>query len=345
MITDRDMIGYNNSSILTSSYFYFIRLDAESKVLETNSKFHHQLSIFENSLIGQFFSEILFPNDFLNYQRLLSKTLEAGQRNFNMDLRKINEDGSDFHWTRWEFSIDGGADQKFTVSGIGHDIIKNNEKTIEFQDFIYEHQIKNEIMEGLFEDNLIGFWIWDIENNTDALSVSLRTMLGYDNELKKKNVVKWKKHIHHEDQEKVSQQLEDHFSSFGKIPFHSEMRIKTLIGKEIWSIGYGKVIKWNNEGKPLSMVGCFFDISEKKKSEGILEKQNQFLKELTFNQSHLMRSKLANIMGILEVIQPKQYPEEVPELIALLKEEAFKLDIALQESIHSSSALNTDKTD
>lgn len=339
------MIGFNNSSILTSNYFYFIKLDAESKVLETNSKFHNQLSAIENSLIGQAFGEILFPNDFLNYERLLGKSLESGQKNFNLDLRKINEDGSDFHWTRWEFSIEKGVDQEIIINGIGHDILKNNEKTIEFPDFIYEHQIKNEIMEGLFEDNLIGFWIWDIENETDALSVSLRSMLGYDYEVKKKNEVKWKMHIHHQDQKKVLQQLEDHFSSFGKTPFHSEMRIRTLIGRVIWSICYGKVIKWNNEGKPLSMVGCFFDISEKKKSEGILEKQNQFLKELTFNQSHLMRSKLANIMGILEVIQPKRNPEEVPELIALLKEEAFKLDTALQESIHSSSALNTDKTD
>ena len=339
------MIGYNNSSIMTSNYFYFIRLDAQSRVLETNSKFHSQLSLFENSLIGQIFSEILFPNDFLNYQKLLKKTLKEGLRNFNMDLRKINEDGSDFHWTRWEFSLEHRHEQELFISGIGHDVLKNNEKTIEFPDFIYEHQIKNEIMEGLFEDNLIGFWIWDIENDNDVLSVSLRTMLGYDHEVKKKNEVKWKKHIHHQDEQKVFQQLNHHFTSFGKIPFHSEMRVRTLIGKEIWSICYGKVIKWSNEGKPLSMVGCFFDVSEKKKSEVILEKQNQFLKELTFNQSHLMRSKLANIMGILEVIQPKQIPEEVPELIALLKEEAFKLDIALQESIHSSSSFNSDKSD
>ena len=71
-----------------------------------------------------------------------------------------------------------------------------------------------------------------------------------------------------------------------------------------------------------------------------LAQQNQFLKELTFNQSHLMRSNLANIMGILKVMQPKKSPAELPELLALLKEEAFKLDKALQDSIHSSSSLN-----
>lgn len=337
------MTATDSNTIFASNYFYYIQLDKTGFVIKTNPNLKSQLSLFPNSLIGHSFEEILYPKDFSNYQLSLNKALESGQINFKMDLRKIKEDGSDFHWTRWEFSIEEDIQGEIVVSGIGHDILKNNEKSIEFPNFIYEHQIKNEIMEGLFEDNLIGFWIWDIENNSDQLSVSLKNMLGYDYEVEGRPEIKWQRHIYSQDRKKVLQQLQDHFSSFGKIPFHSEMRIRTLLGKEVWAIGYGKVIKWNKEGKPLNMVGCFFDISEKKKSEVILEKQNQFLKELTFNQSHLMRSKLANIMGILEVMQPKQSPEELPELLALLKEEAFKLDKALQESIHSSSNLSSDQ--
>lgn len=334
------MTAIDQSAIFASNYFYFIQVDQDGILQNANPNLKSQLSLFPNSLIGQSLGEILFPKDFLNYQNSLKNALESAQRNFKIDLRKMKSDGSDFHWTRWEFSIEADIKGDIIVSGIGHDILKNNEKTIEFPNFIYEHQIKNEIMEGLFEDNLIGFWLWDIENQKDQLSVSLKYMLGYDYEVEGKSEVKWKRHIHSQDRTKVLQQLDDHFASYGKIPFHSEMRVRTLLGKEIWAIAYGKVIKWDKNGKPVNMVGCFFDVSEKKKSEAILEKQSQFLKELTFNQSHLMRSKLANIMGILEVMQPKKSPEELPELLALLKEEAFKLDKALQDSIHSSSSLN-----
>ncbi|MCH7415167.1 PAS domain-containing protein [Belliella sp. R4-6] len=331
-------------SMMESKYYYLVELDKNGKVNNTNIRLKNIFTSVETPLIGQSFGEILFPNDFLNFQNSHRIAMEENSTNFQIDLRKVNEDNSDFHWTRWEFTITRKENSDFTIMGIGHDILKINEKIIEFPEFIYEHQIKNEIMEGLFEDNLIGFWLWDIENENDQLSVSLRTMLGYDNTSKDKKEVKWKKHIHIQDKEKVNQHLEEHFSSFGETPFHSELRILSLSGKEIWSIAYGKVVKWDEDGKPLNMIGCFFDISEKKKSEIILDKQNKFLRELTFNQSHMMRSKLANIMGILEVIQPRQNQEELDQLLSLLKEEAYKLDKALQDSIHSSSALNSSKT-
>lgn len=338
------MVGKDIYSMKGSKYYYLVELDNEGLVNNTNLKLNNSSGILDNPLIGCSFGEILFPSDFLNFQNSLQNAIHEKTKHFQIDLRKVNEDNSDFHWTRWEFTIDPRENSDISILGIGHDILKINEKIIEFPDFIYEHQIKNEIMEGLFEDNLIGFWLWDLENETDTLSVSLRSMLGYEFLTNEKKEVKWKKHIHPQDREKSNQQLNDHFSSYGSVPFHSELRIITLTGKEIWSIAYGKVVKWSQEGKPINMVGCFFDISEKKKSEVIIEKQNEFLKELTFNQSHLMRSKLANIIGILEVIQPKQKPEEVLELLNLLKEEATKLDKALQDSIHSSSALNSDKS-
>ncbi|MCH7400627.1 PAS domain-containing protein [Belliella kenyensis] len=145
--------------------------------------------------------------------------------------------------------------------------------------------------------------------------------------------------------------------------FTMEMRVKTIEENEFkWTRWEFQLIQ--SPASQFRMIGFGHDIlndavkktvsipvlkSEKKKSSkrkekksiGILEQQSEFLKKLTFNQSHLMRSKLANIIGILEVIQPQNNPEEIPELIAILKDEAQKLDTALQESIHSSSSMNT----
>ncbi|MCH7408294.1 hypothetical protein MM239_02715 [Belliella sp. DSM 111904] len=130
--------------------------------------------------------------------------------------------------------------------------------------------------------------------------------------------------------------------------FTMELRIKGIAEGEF------KRTRWefqlfNSPNTQIKMIGFGHDIIsnkdkkkaiKKKKSNSILEQQSEFLKKLTFNQSHLMRAKLANIIGILEVIQPQNNPEEIPELISILKEEAQKLDNALQESIHSSSSLN-----
>jgi signal transduction histidine kinase len=93
------------------------------------------------------------------------------------------------------------------------------------------------------------------------------------------------------------------------------------------------------------MVGGFFDVSEKKKSDDLLKRQSDFLKKLSFDQSHTMRSKLANILGILEVIDPKAIPSDQSTFIKLLKSEARKLDTALKQSIVNSSRLDFSNSD
>jgi hypothetical protein len=137
----------------------------------------------------------------------------------------------------------------------------------------------------------------------------------------------------------VEENLKEHFSSNGKLPFHCEFRIKNLHKKDIWVLGYGKVLQWSPEGEPLVMAGCFFDISERKKTESLFRQQSQYLTTVTFNQTHLMRAKLANIIGILEIIDPKKPSMETLHFLKMIKTEARKLDEELRKSISASSNL------
>jgi PAS domain-containing protein len=317
-------------------------MDKDGKLLFTNGKFERQLSHYTISSGSSTLSDYIFPKDFLDFQLMLKKTLENDQRTFIMEMRIIRPDGSDFQWTRWEFSISRDNLGEVQVSALGHDIQKINEKSLAFPDFVYEYQVKNEIMEGLFDDSLIGYWIGDFSEKKDHMSESLKKMLGYEDYLDFKNGIRWQNHIHQDDREKVETTLQEHFNSTGKFPFHCDFRLKTLTGLEVWVIGYGKVIKWDLEGRPLTMVGCFFDISEKKKSEILLEKQSLFLKDLTFNQSHLMRSKLANIIGILEIMDMSSCTKEISSYIDIINKEAKKLDDILRHSISNSSAFEKD---
>ncbi len=324
---------------MQSDYLYFFQMDKEGKILFTNEKFQNQLTHFKVDPGRNIISDYIFPNDFVDYQSMLNHALDTGKRNFIMEMRKIRHDGSDFHWTKWEFTLSEDHLGEIQVSALGHDIQKTNSKNLEFPDFVYDYQVKNEIMEGLFDDNLIGYWVWDLMEGKDHLIVSIKNMLGYNDFQEFRKGIRWQDHIHEDDKEKVELCLNNHFDSYGKISFHCDFRIKSLIGGELWVIGYGKVVRWDNEGKPLSMVGCFFDISEKKKSEFLLEKQGRFLKDLTFNQSHLMRSKLANIIGILQIMDLSTCSKEVNNYISILNKEARKLDEVLKESINNSSAL------
>jgi PAS domain-containing protein len=264
-----------------------------------------------------------------------------GERKFTLDIRKIKSDGLDFYWTKWEFTINSGNSENIEILGVGHIIENVNEKSVQFPDSINDLHAKNSLMEGLLEENLIGFWIWDIAQQSDQLSLSLNEVFGYSpiQKSKSQKIVKWKKHIHPSDKSKVELHLKEHFSSHGQLPFHCEFRIKNLHKKDIWVLGYGKVLQWSPEGEPLVMAGCFFDISERKKSESLFRQQSQYLTTVTFNQTHLMRAKLANIIGILEIIDPKKPTMETLHFLKMIKTEARKLDEELRKSISASSSL------
>ena len=309
--------------------------------MDSNEHLEKETKFLKHALEGSSFSELVYYKDFSNYQSILEKSLIEGERKFTLDIRKIKSDGLDFYWTKWEFTINSDNIGNIGILGVGHIIENVNEKSVQFPNSINDLHAKNSLMEGLLEENLIGFWIWDIAQQSDQLSLSLTEVFGYSPIQKSKGQknVKRTKHIHPSDKSKVETHLKEHFASNGKLPFHCEFRIKNLHKKDIWVLGYGKVLQWSPEGEPLVMAGCFFDISERKKTESLFRQQSQYLTTVTFNQSHLMRAKLANIIGILEIIDPKKPTMETLHFLKMIKTEARKLDEELRKSISASSSL------
>lgn len=324
-----------NSAFESSQYFNMVILDANDCISQCNTKFKNELLFFVPYVIGSAFSDYIFPEDFSKYRKLLETALAEKKSNFSVDLRKLTLDGSDLCWTRWEFSLDYLDSGTHVAVGIGHKIQKPKDINFDLPGYIEDSHIKQEVMDGLLEENLIGFWLWNFTNQKDQLSTSLLQMLGYNLTpgTTFPSDVNWKKHVHPFDIQKVDEILSNHLESKGIHPFHCEFRICSNDNTEKWVLGYGKVVDWLESGSPAIMVGGFFDISEKKESEDKLQKQHDFLKNLTFDQSHTMRAKLANIKGILEVLDPKAKDREISHLVKMLKSEAEHLDKALKKSI------------
>jgi len=68
------------------------------------------------------------------------------------------------------------------------------------------------------------------------------------------------------------------------------------------------------------------DLTSIKLSEEALRKQNEVLKQIAFLQSHIVRSPLTNIQGILMLIDENAMSEENRYYFRLLKQAAGKLD-------------------
>lgn len=68
-----------------------------------------------------------------------------------------------------------------------------------------------------------------------------------------------------------------------------------------------------------------------------IKKQSRQFRVIAFNHSHIIRQPLANIKGLLELVDCNSFNEESKEIFTMLKEEAEKLDDVIKHSIYNTS--------
>jgi two-component system, sporulation sensor kinase E len=113
-----------------------------------------------------------------------------------------------------------------------------------------------------------------------------------------------------------------------------EKRYVCKNGATVWvSINIATVT--NKKGGPVYFVSQFEDITERKKAEKHLKdayKQIQdhvnSIKEIAWQQSHLIRSPLANLKGLVEILKAEPSEQEALQYVQM---ELERLDAAILE--------------
>jgi signal transduction histidine kinase len=144
-----------------------------------------------------------------------------------------------------------------------------------------------ENMELILHGGDLGYWDWDIPNQTQTYNARFVAIL---NHLPGKvdGTLEWRQeHIHPDDLETVHRNLETHLN--GKTErYASEHRMRRAPDDWIWVLDRGKVIEWNEDKTPLRMVGTLLDITTRKKYELEMQETNLLLdrrsRELEENQ-------------------------------------------------------------
>ncbi len=172
---------------------------------------------------------------------------------------------------------------------------KRAEKTI---------QESQNTLESILESTLSGYWDWNLEDNTEFLSPSFKSMFGYEDHEMENSPEAWQRIIFPEDLPGVFEVFDRHVASRGREPFYNEVRYRHKDGSTLWVICAGRVIEWSASGSPIRMVGCHVNITERKQAEKALlasEKhlaaKNKELEQMVYIASHDLRSPLVNVDG------------------------------------------------
>jgi len=201
-----------------------------------------------------------------------------------------------------------------------------------------------------------GIYDWDLVNNSIYVSPRLLGILGYtekevDNSVEAMNAL-----VHPQDLETLLAMVNDHLRGMSP-EFSHIFRMLHKDGHAIWIHSRGKAI-FNQDGKPVRLVGAHRDISSIKEYELKLEeakanaeKTSRAQSDFLAHMSHEIRTPLTAISGVAEIIQntPGSFSEREQALIRILGSSAASLkelvnNILDYSKIQSSEFLLTEKT-
>ena len=128
------------------------------------------------------------------------------------------------------------------------------------------------VLETVLESTLAGYWDWSIQEGTEYLSPTFKSMFGYEDHELPNSPDSWQKIIHPDDLPFVLECFARHVETKGEYPYDNEVRYFHKNGSIVWVLCKGKVIEWNDKGEPLRMIGSHIDITNMKSAALELEK-------------------------------------------------------------------------
>ena len=318
-----------------SEYFLQVTLDESGTILASSTGMEPVTSSFNRRENPLRFGDCFLVSDWPKYEAKRLHAWNNKRGSFMVDLQKINHAGDSATLSRWEFFF---VSHDFGVChGVGHPEDPLHNFDFGSREFFQDSNSSKELLDTILESKLLGFWELAVESTTDFMSNGLAQVLGYQlNDFKSPVKISWRNHIHAEDSAKISQKLTRHFASRGREIFHEEFRINTKNDITLWVIGFGKTIRWDDAERPIKIQGLFLNITEKKKQELLMREYHSFLRDLAFQQSHSLRARVANILGILQILDTENQAPESRKLLEILKDESKMLDESLKKSIKES---------
>lgn len=132
-------------------------------------------------------------------------------------------------------------------------------------DITEQHQQQEKIqqerdrMDAIIHGTNLGTWEWHIQTGKTIYNSRWYNILGLPPELET-DIDLWRSLLHPDDRSQAETQLRQHFE--GTTAFYdSRFRMRHANGHWVWVHAVGKIMSWDQQGKPLLMFGTHSDIS------------------------------------------------------------------------------------
>jgi PAS domain S-box-containing protein len=132
--------------------------------------------------------------------------------------------------------------------------------------------------------------LYDINSKTGVSYVDDRylDMLGYQREdFLAFNIETWMKIIHPDDLNNIREKVREIMSGNRQL-VEMEYRLRHKSGDWIWVLGRGRVVSWDEAGKPLRFTGTQLNITDRKRAQEALRQSEEHLRLVTDNMKDII---------------------------------------------------------
>ncbi|MGL2967346.1 PAS domain-containing protein [Flavobacterium sp. XGLA_31] len=246
------------------------------------------------------------------------------------ELLPSNEPISQAPLSFWIYSVSG----IFLLSYMEHLSVGRFNKTVDRLE--QELNLRNQSEEKyrvIFESFQDIFYQTDMTGNIILITPSLQKRMGYHpTEVIGKNIREF--YFKSERQADFINLILDNGSVY-----NHELELLTKEGK-IMNVLASSHIIYNSNGNPIAIEGSLHDITQRKKDENLLKAQNEKLMRVAHLQSHIVRKPVANVLGIIHLLD-LQNPNDPTnlELIPKLEIASKELDIIINEIVQNTKEI------
>ena len=125
----------------------------------------------------------------------------------------------------------------------------------------------------------VGIWDWQVQTGELTFNERWAEMIGYSvAELEPMTFDTWADNVHPDDLPHAQELLDKHWEAELE-SYEVELRMLHKRGHYVWVLASGKVVEWDECGKPKRMLGSHLDITERKSRERERLVSSQLLQE------------------------------------------------------------------